>query len=156
MSSTGSGPTTTPSRLSLALSTRSGPLRDVGLLLGRVVLGVVFVAHGAKKFQDGIAGTQGAFDAMGVPLPEVSAVAVASIEIAGGALLVLGALTPVVGVLLAAIMVGAGWFAHRDAFFGSEGGFEFVLVLAAFSALLALVGPGRLSLDERIAARAAA
>jgi putative oxidoreductase len=72
--------------------------------------------------------------------------------VVGGALLVLGALTTVVAPLLGLGMLGAAWYAHRDAFLVSDGGSEFVLVLAAVAFLLALVGPGRWSVDA-LAAR---
>lgn len=141
------------STLTQALETRTGTLRDVGLLLGRVVLGVVFVAHGFKKFDDGISGVQGFFASINVPFADLSAIAVASLELGGGVLLILGALTPLVGALLSLTMVGAIFYAHSDNFFATDGGYEFVLVLAAFAGLLALIGPGRFSVDEHIAAR---
>lgn len=120
---------------------------DIGLLIGRVMVGVVFVAHGFQKWSDGISGTQAGFDAMGVPLPDVTAILQAGLEVGGGALLVLGVLTPLVGALLGLSMLGAAYFAHRDAFFVADGGAEFVLVLAAASFLFALAGPGRCSVD---------
>ena len=120
---------------------------DIGLLIGRVVVGVVFVVHGWQKWSDGISGTQAGFDAMGVPAPDVTAILQAALEVGGGALLVLGLLTPLVGGLLGLTMVGAAYFAHRDAFLVAEGGAEFVLVLAAASFLFALAGPGRYSVD---------
>lgn len=132
---------------------RSAVSRDVGLLVGRAVVGVVLVAHGWQKWSDGIGGTQEGFAAMGVPAADVSALGLATLEVVGGILLVLGALTSVVGVLLALSMVGAFWFAHRDAFFVADGGFELVLVLGAVLVALALTGPGRFSLDAVLARR---
>lgn len=120
---------------------------DVGLLIGRAVVGIVFIVHGWQKWSDGIAGTQAGFDAMGVPLPDVTAILQAGLEVGGGALLVLGVLTPLVGALLGVSMLGAAYFAHRDAFLVAEGGAEFVLVLAAASFVFALAGPGRYSVD---------
>jgi putative oxidoreductase len=131
---------------------RPAAARDLGLLVGRVVLGVTFVVHGWQKWSAGIGGTQEGFAGMGVPLADAAAVALASLELVGGALLVLGALTTVVAPLLGVGMLGAAWYAHRDAFLVSDGGSEFVLVLAATSFLLALVGPGRWSVDA-LAAR---
>ncbi|MEH3034820.1 MAG: DoxX family protein [Aeromicrobium erythreum] len=136
-----------------ATSRGGGLTTDLGLLVARVALGVVFVAHGLQKWTQGITGTQDGFAAMGVPLPELSAVALASLEVGGGALLVLGALTRVVAALLGAAMVGAAWFAHRDAFFVADGGLEFAAVLAAVGLALALTGPGRLAVDSVVAGR---
>jgi putative oxidoreductase len=120
----------------------------IGLTVLRVALGAVFIAHGAQKFQQGIGGVAEGFAGMGIPLADVAAPLVASLELVGGALLVLGVATRVVGVLLAVDMLVALATAHLAAgFFSQDGGFEYVLVLAAGSVAVALTGPGRASLD---------
>lgn len=129
-------------------------LADVGLLIGRLVVGLVFVAHGLQKFDQGLGATGEGFDQMGLPAPSASATFQAILEVAGGALLVVGALTPLVGVLLAASMVVAAVLVHSDAFYVSDGGWEFVGVLAAASLMLALTGPGRYSVDALLGRRA--
>lgn len=124
-------------------------VRDSVLLVGRVVLGLVFVAHGLQKFDMGLGNVGGYFGSLGVPLPEAAAWVQALIEIVGGGALVLGALVPVVGAVLALSMLGALWFAHRAAgLYVTEGGYEFVLVLAAAAAVLAAVGGGRFAVDR--------
>ncbi len=121
---------------------------SIGLTVLRVVLGVVFIAHGAQKFAQGIPNVSRGFAGMGVPLAELAAPLVAGLELVGGAFLVLGIATRVVGALLAVDMVVAGLLAHATAgFFAQQGGFEYVLVLAVGSLAVALTGPGRLSLD---------
>lgn len=121
---------------------------SIGLTVLRVVLGVVFIAHGAQKFAQGIPNVTRGFAGMGVPLADVAAPLVAGLELVGGGFLVLGVATRVVGVLLAADMVVAGLLAHSSAgFFSQDGGFEYVLVLAVGSLAVALTGPGRFSLD---------
>ncbi len=121
---------------------------SIGLTVLRVVLGVVFIAHGAQKFAQGIPNVSRGFAGMGVPLAELAAPLVAGLELVGGAFLVLGIATRVVGALLAVNMVVAGLLAHATAgFFAQQGGFEYVLVLAVGSLAVALTGPGRLSLD---------
>ncbi|WP_374999427.1 DoxX family protein [Aeromicrobium sp. CTD01-1L150] len=134
-----------------ALTTRPRAASDAGLLLGRTVIGLVFLAHGLQKVRAGIGATGEGFEQMGIPAPTVSAVFQATLEVAGGALLVAGALTSIVGVLLAASMVGAAFLVHSDAFYAAEGGWELVGVLAATSLLLALTGPGRFSVDAMLA-----
>ena len=127
---------------------RTTPLADVALLVGRLALGAVMIAHGWQKLdQGGLGGTADGFDAMGIPLAGAAALFAIAIEIGGGALLLLGALTPVVGVLWALNMAGAWWFVHRDAFFAGEGGYELVMVLGALGLVLAGTGAGRLSVD---------
>jgi putative oxidoreductase len=78
----------------------------------------------------------------------------ASVETGGGLLIVLGLLTPVAGVLVSLLMLGAGWFAG-DWFGGvtGSGGWELVGVIIAGALLLAASGPGRLSLDHVLAQR---
>ena len=59
--------------------------RDALLLVARVLLGVVLIAHGWQKFATyGIGGTAGSFAQMGIPLPAVAAVFAAVVELAGG------------------------------------------------------------------------
>lgn len=125
------------------------PAQDVGLLVARLALGAVMIAHGWQKLdQGGLGGTADGFEAMGIPLAPAAAVFAIAIEIGGGVLVLLGALTPVVGVLWALNMAGAWWFVHRDAFFAADGGYELVLVLGVLGLVLAVTGAGRLSVDR--------
>lgn len=123
--------------------------RDLALLLARVVLGVVLVAHGWQKVNEwGLDGTSASFEKMGVPAPTLSAWFAAAVELGGGVLLVLGALTPLVALLVVANMAGAFWFVHKDGgVFVAEGGWELVAVIAAAALALAGAGAGRLSVD---------
>ncbi|PZE86331.1 DoxX family protein [Curtobacterium sp. MCBD17_032] len=124
---------------------------SLGLTVLRVVLGVVFIAHGAQKVAQGIPAVAQGFSGMGVPLAAVAAPVVAGLELVGGVLLVFGVATRVVAVLLAVDMVVAGALAHLSSgFFAQDGGFEYVLVLAAGSLALALTGPGRYSVDALV------
>ncbi len=124
---------------------------SIGLTALRIILGVVFIAHGAQKFAQGIPNVTQGFAGMGVPLAEVAAPVVAGLELVGGVLLVAGVATRVVGLLLAVDMVVAGLLAHATAgFFAQDGGFEYVLVLAVASLAVALTGPGRFSVDALV------
>lgn len=125
-------------------------IQPVAFLLGRIALGAVFVAHGWQKWSEwGIDGTAAAFEGMGVPAPQLSAYFAATVELVGGALLILGALLPVVGVLLAADMLGALFIVHLEAgFWSAEGGYEFVLTLAAAALVIGFSGGGALAVDR--------
>ncbi|WP_309131458.1 DoxX family protein [Brevibacterium sp.] len=127
-------------------------VRDIVTLIARIGLGVIFMAHGWQKFSEWtVAGTTQSFHQMGVPASEVAAPFSTYVELIGGALLILGALTPVVGLLLAINMVGAMILVHLTAgVFVDQGGWELVAALAAGSLLLAAAGPGRISLDQLI------
>ncbi|TYB49532.1 DoxX family protein [Actinomadura chibensis] len=132
-------------------------LSDIGLLIGRVALGVVFVAHGWQKFDDmGHGGVTKMFEGMDIPAPSLAAYYSTWVELAGGLALIAGVAVPLAGLLLAADMAGAFWFVHKgNGVFVTENGFELVLVLGAGALLLALAGAGRFSLDGLLFGRRA-
>jgi putative oxidoreductase len=138
-----------------ALRTLTRPIhasRDLVLLIARVGLGVVFIAHGWQKFStNGLDKTAAGFEQMGVPAPTLSAYYAAAVELIGGAALILGVLTTVAGVLLALDMAGAFLFVHlSNGVFVANGGWELVVVLGLFSLAVAAVGAGRLSVDNAL------
>lgn len=128
---------------------------DAGLLLLRLVLGVIFIAHGLQKILvDTIPGVAAGFGGMGIPAPEVAAAVVAGVEVVGGVLLIVGLGTRVFAVLLTVDMAVALVLVHLSAgFFAADGGYEYVLLLAVASLALALTGPGRIAIDALIARR---
>ena len=128
-------------------------LQDLVLLVARIGLGSVLVAHGWQKFDDqGIAATTAGFDGMGIPYPEVAAHYSTYVELVGGVLLGVGLLTPLVGLLVVGDMAGAFWFVHRDAgVFVDDGGWELVIMIGLLALTLVAVGAGRLSVDGMIA-----
>ena len=128
---------------------------DALKLVARVVLGVVLIAHGWQKFaQYGIGGTAGSFAKMGVPLPAVSAVFAAVVELVGGLALLAGAATVVAGALVVLDMLGAFVLVHvGNGVFVTDNGFELVAVIAAAALLLVSAGPGRFSVDHALAGR---
>ncbi|WP_117215309.1 DoxX family protein [Allorhizocola rhizosphaerae] len=130
-------------------------VRDLALLIARVGLGVIFIAHGWQKFTEyGLDGTAASFERMGVPLPAVSALFAAAAETVGGAALLIGLAVPVAGLLLALNMLGAFVLVHAgNGVFVNNNGFELVLALAVGALILAAVGAGRFSLDRLIAPR---
>ena len=127
---------------------------DTGLAILRLVLGIVFIAHGGQKlFVYGFDGVAGGFGQMGIPMAGLFGPLVALGEFFGGIALVAGLLTRVAGLGLAAIMLGATLIAHRAAGFFMPSGYEFTLTLFAASLALAFTGAGRWSLDGVIARR---
>ncbi|SFN28745.1 MULTISPECIES: DoxX family protein [Actinomadura] len=132
------------------LPTRRPPaLPDAGLLIGRLAVGVIFIAHGWQKLAEtGHAEVARSFDHLGIPLPGLAAGYATWVELLGGAALVAGVLVPVAGVLIALNMAGAFWYVHMGkGLFSQEGGYEYVLVLAAAALLFTLTGAGRFSVD---------
>jgi putative oxidoreductase len=124
---------------------------DVGLLILRVALGVVFVYHGGQKLFGlfggyGLAGTAQWMGSIGIPLPYVSALAAGSAEFFGGLAVLLGLWTRVAAVPMVFTMLVAIVSAHWGKFDARAGGMEYPLTLAAALAALALIGGGRLTL----------
>ncbi len=131
------------------------PARDIALLIGRIVLGVVLFAHGWQKLMiNGIAGTYGQFEKLGIPLAIVSASFTSFVEFVGGAMLIVGALTTTVIALDLVVMVGAAGFVHlTHGVFAQNGGWELVGVIVAAELALAATGPGRFSVDHMLLSR---
>ena len=124
-------------------------VRDFALLVLRLVLGAVFVAHGYNHwFEIGMAETGRQFAALGVPQPQLSAYLTGTVELIGGAFLAVGLLTTITASLLALLVLAAGYFVHLDnGLFIEAGGVEYTLVLAAALFIITVFGTGRVSLD---------
>lgn len=131
------------------------PFNDLALAVARVVVGVIFIAHGWQKLAtNGLDATSQGFAGMGVPLPTLSAGLAGTIELVGGIALVVGAFTTVAGIATALVMGGAFWFAHLGSgLFAAEGGWELVGALGAAALALAAAGAGRFSVDGLLAHR---
>ncbi|MCA0156649.1 DoxX family protein [Tsukamurella sp. M9C] len=119
------------------------------LTLARVILGVVFFAHGWQKVvTNGLSGTAGAFEKMGVPAPTLSAWFAGLAELLGGALLIVGFAVPIVAIVLIIDMLGAIFTVHIDnGFFATGGGIELPLVLIAGLLAVAAVPQTSLGVD---------
>jgi len=127
---------------------------NAGLLLIRVVLGLTMAAHGYNKFFGGgrIPGTARWFDSMGMkPNGRIHAILAATTEMGSGLLLAAGLLTPLAAAGIVGLMVVAGWTVHRaNGFFIVKSGWEYNLVLATAATGVALIGPGRYSIDHAL------
>jgi putative oxidoreductase len=89
-----------------------------------------------------------------VPLPAVSAAYAGIVELVGGALILAGAATALVGVLVALDMLGAALLVHiANGVMAGDGGWELVGVIGALALVLAAVGAGRYSVDHALAGR---
>ena len=128
----------------------------------RVVLGVVFFAHGAQKVLGwfggyGLRGTTGYLQSIGLPLPV--AYLVCFFEFLGGIGLVLGFLTRLAALAVAVVMVGAivkvhwphGFFLNWNLTPGQGHGYEANLALLAMAVACLLAGGGALAVDALLA-----
>ncbi|MCM2389639.1 DoxX family protein [Streptomyces albipurpureus] len=126
---------------------------DVAVLLFRLLLGGVMIAHGCNHLfgPGGVEGTARWFGGMGFAPARMHALMSGWIEIAAGGALVLGLFTPFAAAAVVGVMAVAGWVAHRpNGLFVFRDGYEYVLVLAVCAVVLAMLGPGRLSLDHAL------
>lgn len=145
-----------------------GVMSNLALLLARLALGIVFIAHGWRKLiQDGMDVTIGRFAValtnidilgvinMSVPPNGITVIAylVTFLELLGGLAIIVGFLITPVCLLLLTSLAGAFYLVHRSngvllinaPFEG--GGYELVLALAAGCILLAVHGPGKISIS---------
>lgn len=126
---------------------------EYGLLLLRLVVGLLFAGHGAQKLfgwfgGGGPQGTTAFFSALGYRMPAAMAIVAGLSELGGGLMLATGFLTPLASFLLATVMLNAiATVVFPKGFFG---GYEFELTLAAVAIALAATGPGEISLDDAI------
>lgn len=118
----------------------------------RLILGGAMAAHGIAKFAGGIENTAGFFGSLGLPAPGLTAWAVALLETFGGLMIMAGAFTAVVSVLLILLMLGAMFTVHwsNGFFFTNQPGpgIEVNLLYIAGFLALALGGPGTASVDH--------
>jgi putative oxidoreductase len=128
---------------------------NIGQLALRGVVGPLFVGHGTQKLfgwfgGHGLEGTGGFFEsALGLRPGKRHAVAAGASEAVGGALLTLGAFTPVAAAAVTGTMVTAIRKVHKaNGPWVTESGWEYNAVLIAAMAALTETGPGRPSVDE--------
>jgi putative oxidoreductase len=131
-------------------------LYNLGLFVVRVGFGLIFAAHGAQKLFGwfggyGIAGTGGWLEGVGFRPGRMFATALALSEFTGGLLLALGFLGPVGPALIVAVMTVAIVTVHmRNGFFVGKNGIEHPLMFFVAAIAIALIGPGRYSLDYQL------
>lgn len=134
-------------------SQRSDALVPAAVLILRLVIGVVFIMHGAQKLfgafgGGGIDGTGQFFGSLGLQPATFWAWVVALVEFVGGIALAIGLLSRWAGLLLAIDMAVAAIVVHiPNGFFVSNGGVELVLILFVASLFFVAYGGGKLSID---------
>jgi putative oxidoreductase len=127
---------------------------NLGLLILRLVVGLLFVGHGAQKLfgiwgGHGLKGTAGFFEQIGLKPGHIHASAAGLMEFGGGALLALGLFTPFASAALIAVMTAAVVTVHyAKGIWSTDGGYEYNLVLAAAAFAVAGIGAGAWSLDN--------
>ncbi len=126
---------------------------NFGVLLLRIVIGLLFIGHGTQKLfgwfgGGGIAGTTKMQVNLGVAPAELWAWVAALSETLGGLGLLLGLLTPIAGALIIGVMLMAIIKVHwKNGIWNTNRGFELNLVYLTVAAVIGFVGPGIYSLD---------
>src|SRR5690348_172166 len=131
-------------------------LRSIALLIARVALGGILIAHGFDRWQiRKVASQIDYLNSYGVPYADYAAWGSIVLELVGGIFLVVGALTPLVALavvaqqalIIAYISWRRGpWLVNTDNTF--NGGYEYNVALGSLALLLAVFGAGAISIDR--------
>jgi putative oxidoreductase len=140
------------------MSTTLQVLRDLALLIARLGLAAILILHGWIRWQGPGQGVQKQIDYLsqfGIPYPATAAWGVIAVEIIGGLLLAVGALTPLaaLAVLVEQILIIAytNWYKGPDLLNSDgtyAGGYEYNVALGLIAMLLMVFGAGRVSVDR--------
>jgi len=126
---------------------------SIGLLIARIVIGLIMAAHGAQKLFGwfggyGLSKTGEFFVGLGFRPGKTFAAAASLTEITSGLLVALGFLGPIGPALMISVMIVAMMTVHRGhGLFATTGGHEVPLLYATVALGLALTGYGQYSLD---------
>ncbi len=134
-------------------------VRDLALLLARIGLGGILIAHGYRRWQvQGIDSQIAYLRQFATPYPQYAAWGGTLLELIGGLFLIVGALTPLVAAAVVAeqvlIVAWTNWY--RGLYLTSadprspswQGGYEFNLVIGLLALLFVVLGAGRIALDQ--------
>ena len=146
--------------LNALFSTRAG----AGLSIIRILVGIIFMAHGAQKLFGmfggyGLEGTGQWMESIGQWMESIGlapgylmALLSGSAEFFGGLALVLGLLARPAALALSVTLIVAIFSVHiGNGLFMSNNGYEFALALLAGTVAVMIEGAGRFSLDRLIA-----
>ncbi|WBP86233.1 DoxX family protein [Kitasatospora cathayae] len=125
---------------------------NTGLLLLRVVAGLLIAGHGVQKVSfrlggSGLAGGTAEFRGDGFRGGRLTALAAGGTQIGAGLMLALGLLTPLAGSGVMGVMTVALTVKWPHGLWVQHDGYEYPLVLIVIGAVLAATGPGQWSLD---------
>jgi putative oxidoreductase len=131
-------------------------MMDIGLLIIRLLIGLLFVGHGAQKLfgmfgGHGLKGTGGFFESIGIKPGVMMAFVAGFAELLGGALFAAGLFMPIAAILIAGTMAVAVIKVHgANGLWVTENGYEYNLVIIGTVIGIALIGAGNYSLNTLI------
>jgi putative oxidoreductase len=128
---------------------------NTGLLVLRLVFGLLLVGHGSQKLfglfeGPGLDGVTGFFHSLGFRPGRPMAIVAGASELGAGVLLVLGLLTPLASAAVIGTLVVAGSVHWAAGLWAQNSGFEMPLLYVTAAAALAFTGPGVYSLDNAL------
>jgi len=128
---------------------------STGLLILRIVVGLLLAAHGSQKLFGwfggyGIAGTGGWLESIGFKPGKAMAVVTGLAEVAGGLALAVGLFTPLAAAVVIGTMTVAAWTHSASGLWATNGGYELPLLYAVVGAALAFTGAGDYSIDNAL------
>jgi len=139
-------------KIKAVFSTRAG----FGLTVVRILVGIIFVAHGSQKLFGafggyGLEGTGQYMASLGLTPGYLMALLSGSAEFFGGLGLVVGLLARPAAVVLAATLVVAILSVHiSHGLFMANNGYEFALALLGGVIAVLIEGAGKFSVDQKI------
>ena len=139
-------------KIKAVFSTRAG----FGLTVVRILVGIIFVAHGSQKLFGafggyGLEGTGQYMASLGLTPGYLMALLSGSAEFFGGLGLVVGLLARPAAVVLAATLVVAIFSVHiSHGLFMANNGYEFALALLGGVIAVLIEGAGKFSVDQKI------
>lgn len=125
-------------------------LQPLGLLVMRIALGAVMIAHGYPKLFHGGFGQTTAVMVAHLGFPGFLGYVVTYLEFIGGMMIVIGVFTRVVGLLFAGEMLVAILKVHLSKGIGTQGGVDLPLVCGAIALALVFFGAGLISVDHLV------
>jgi putative oxidoreductase len=128
---------------------------NTGLLVLRLVLGLLLVGHGSQKLfglfgGPGLAGTGPFFHSLGFRPGKPMAIVAGVSEAGAGALIALGLFTPLASAAVIGTLVVAGSVHRTKGIWAQNGGYELSLVYVTAATALAFTGSGAYSLDNAL------
>ena len=124
-------------------------LKDIALMLTRIVMGVIMVTHGWHRWQnEGITAEANILEHAGIPNPGLMVWLLIGFEVIGGIFLIFGLATPVIGLGLMVLNIGIILTLRSHTFYVHNSGWEYNAVMTIVGLVLMTHGAGRIGLDN--------
>ena len=124
-------------------------LKDIALMLTRIIMGVIMVTHGWHRWQnEGITAEANILEHAGIPNPALMVWLLIGFEVIGGIFLIFGLATPVIGLGLMVLNIGIILTLRSHTFYVHNSGWEYNAVMTIVGLVLMTHGAGRIGLDN--------